>query len=263
MAAPDGTLLLERRWRARGRWGTVVVVHGLSEHSGRYDPHARYLAEAGLEVIAYDQRGHGASAGARTHLERFTDLLDDLEDRLEEAAAEGLPVALLGHSFGGLVCLRYAVDGREPPRALVLSAPALDADIPAWKRWAARGAGTVLPGYRIPNDLRPEQLSRDPAVGEAYLADPLVSRSTSARFALESLRAMEEVRSRLRALRIPTLVLHGGADTIVPPQATAPLAELPTVDRLLYPALRHEILNEPEGEQVLETVVAWLRDHLP
>ena len=120
----------------------------------------------------------------------------------------------------------------------------------------------ILPKLLFPANLKAEQLSRDPAVGEAYFADPLVSTKATVRLGGESFAAIRANAKLLDRLKVPTLVLHGGADTIVPAKCSAAMAELPTVERNLYPALRHELFNEPEGPEVVADVIEWLRKRI-
>jgi acylglycerol lipase len=265
VAAADGTELATRHWPVpdgRKPWATLLLVHGLAEHSGRYDHVATRLAEAGIDVYAYDQRGFGASGGRRAWVDRWSRFHDDLAERLvaARAAAAGGPVVLYGHSLGGLVALGYALTAPAKPDALVLSAPALEADIPAWKRVLARILGVVVPNLEVKNALNTAVLSRDPQVGARYVADPLNYHLTSTRLGLEFLREQARCRAALGGLRVPTLVIHGEADRLVPTSASAPLGDVPAVTRRTYPALRHEMHNEPEGAAVVDDVIGWLRD---
>ena len=264
-AARDGTELLVRHWTATGApWASVLLVHGLAEHSGRYEHVGQQLAAAGLEVDAYDQRGFGGSEGRRAFIDRWSVNHDDLEDRLaavRSAAGGRRPVVLFGHSLGGLIALGYVL--AEPPRRLpdllVLSAPALESTIPAWKRLVARVLGTVAPHVEIRNAFDGSILSRDPSVGERYLADPLNQHATTTRFGALAIAEQARVRAALARLSIPTLVYHGEDDHLVPTDASAPLGDVPGVLRRTYPGLRHESHNEPEGPGVIADVIAWLR----
>jgi len=140
----DGLTQLRRRWKAAGTARAIVlIVHGISEHSGRYEAVGQQLAEAGFHVVAYDHRGHGQSGGRRTYVDSFDELLDDLEDHLSEVRQLGLPVVVLGHSMGGLIATAYAVSSRPQPHYLVLSAPALGAEVPSWQRVAAPYASSM------------------------------------------------------------------------------------------------------------------------
>jgi acylglycerol lipase len=159
--------------------------------------------------------------------------------------------------MGGLIALEYALSERPAPDLLVLSSPALMAGA-GWQRALAPFAARLAPKLTMPNGLDGGQLSRDPAVGEAYFADPLVLTKSSNRLAAEFFSAMSRTGAVIDRLDLPTLVIHGGADTIVPASASAPLASVKTVTRKLYPKLRHETMNEPEGPEVVSDIVGWL-----
>ena len=120
----------------------------------------------------------------------------------------------------------------------------------------------MAPTVILANPIGGEQLASDPAVGIAYFADPLVQPRSTARLGAQFFGAMRHTRSRLGRLRVPTLVIHGGADTLVPTAVSEPLAALPRVERRVLPGLRHETLNEPAGPEVVAGIVAWLRDHV-
>lgn len=260
---PNGTHELVRRWEAEGPVrAEMVLCHGLAEHSGRYEAVGDRFATAGIGVTAYDQIGFGASGGRRAWVDQWSDVLDQIQRHVVNAKEKGVPVVLLGHSGGGLFALEYALAERPRPDLLVLSAPGLDGGA-LWQRLVARLLGTIFPALPIPNALDGSQLSRDPAVGEAYFADPLVATKTTTHYGNEMFAAMKRVRKSIDGLAIPTLVLHGAADSIVPPQGSAVLAELACVDRRLFPAVRHELFNEPEGMEICDEVVSWIDEHLP
>jgi alpha-beta hydrolase superfamily lysophospholipase len=266
VTARDGTSLLLRRWPSdAGRsWATVILVHGLAEHSGRWDRVGRHLATAGLDVEALDLRGFGASSGRRAWVDRWSLFHDDLEERIAAARAAGdSPVALYGHSLGGLIALGYVLDGRAKPDALILSAPAIDATIPAWKRALARFLGRVAPTMVIANGLDGNDLSHDPEVGAAYRSDPLMVHRSTVGFGQRAFAEQRRVRAATGRLSLPTLVIHGGEDRIVPTDVSAPFEGRPGVTRIVFPGIRHELHNEPDAPAILDAVVAWLRDHLP
>ncbi len=260
--AADGTPLHVRHWPAAGEpWARVLIVHGIGEHSGRYERTARLMSEAGLDVQAFDLRGHGLSGGRRVYVRRWDDFLDDVEVRLAAMREPGVPMVLFGHSMGALIALTYACSGRPAPDLLVLSAPPLQAVVPGWQRVFAPVLGVVAPTVVIANPISGDQLAHDPAVGVAYFADPLVQPRSTARLGAQLFGAMKRARSQFARLNVPTLVIHGGADTLVPTAGSETLAALPGVERRVLPNLRHESLNEPEGPKVVAGIVDWLRAH--
>jgi alpha-beta hydrolase superfamily lysophospholipase len=244
----------------------MLIVHGLAEHSGRYEHVGRAFAEAAIDVEALDLRGFGRSPGPPAFIERWSDYHDDVAERLASRRREvhGRPLVLLGHSLGGLLALGYVLTDRPKPDLLILSAPAIGSSIPGWKRLAAGALNRVSPHTQVGNDLDGADLSRDPEIGKRYFADPLNRHTSSVRLGVEGFAEQQRVVASInegRDLPVPTLVIHGEADRIVPVGFSAPLAALPNVTRLTYPDLRHELHNEPEGPAILARVTAWVLEH--
>jgi alpha-beta hydrolase superfamily lysophospholipase len=264
VTARDGTQLLLRHWPvATGEpWASLLLVHGIAEHSGRYEQVGEQLAKAGIDSHSFDLRGFGASGGARASIDRWSQLHDDVEERLVaiRALAPSRPVVLYGHSLGGLICLGYVLDGRARPDLLVLSAPAIAASVKRWQRTLVSLLRRVRPGTLIKNAFDGEALSRDPAVGEHYLADPLNQHRTSVRFAHAAFGEQRRVEAALDRLAIPTLVVHGGDDRLVPTISSERLDGRPGVTRRVYPGLRHETHNEPDGAKVVDETIGWIRE---
>ena len=157
------------------------------------------------------------------------------------------PVVLYGHSMGALIVLGYLLSERPDPDLVVLSSPALDTTLASWKKSLAPTVSRVAPTLAIPNGVDGSTLSRDPAVAATLGADPLAAKASTARFAAEALTEQARVRRDYAGLTLPTLVLHGLDDGLVPAQASEVLGTLPNVERRTYPGLRHELHNEPEG----------------
>ena len=258
----DGTELLTRHWPAADPWASVLIVHGLGEHSGRYEHVGDHLAAAGLDAHAYDHRGNGASAGRPGDIDRWSRYHDDLEERLEavRATAENGPVVVFAHSMGGLIAAGYLLSDRPRPDLAVLSAPGLDSTLPGWKKRLAPIVGRFAPTLSFANDISPETLSRDPEVARQAAIDPLNGKTSTARFAAEAVAEQARVRAGAQSIGGPTLVLHGLDDALVPAAASEAFEGAPGVERRTYPGLRHELHNEPEGLDVLDEVIAWLRE---
>lgn len=243
----------------------LLLIHGIAEHAGRHAHVASRFALAGIETHAYDLRGFGASAGPRAYVERWSQLHDDLEDQLVaiRAVAGALPVVLYGHSMGGLIALGYVLADppRREPDLLVLSAPAIAARVAQWKRSLAEVLGRAVPRFAIANQLPPGGLSHEPEIEVAYRSDPLNTHRTTARLGMELFHEQARVQSRLAQVGgppIPTYVLHGTDDPIVPVSASALLEGKENVTRRVYPGLRHETHNEPEGPAVIGDTIAWI-----
>lgn len=260
-ATRDGLTQLQRCWRqveTDGVRAAVLLVHGLGEHSGRYDHAARFLAQRHFDVLAFDGRGHGQSGGRRGHVDSFSDFLDDVEDLIAERRQLGLPVVLFGHSLGGLISIAYVVSGRPKPDLLVLSAPALGATVPRWQRVMAPVLSRLVPKLFIKVDLDGRLLSSDPEVQRAYRDDPLRVAGSTARLGNEIFTTMAETSLALDRITVPTYVFHGDGDELVPSIHSRPLADLPNVTYRLWPGLRHECLNEPSQDEVLGGIDDWL-----
>lgn len=263
----DGLTQLQRRWyRSRAAREaprtSVVLVHGIGEHSGRYDHVGRFLAERGHDVLAFDNRGHGQSGGRRGHVDRFTELLDDVEDLIVERRQLGAPVVLFGHSLGGLISTTYLLADRPKPDFLVLSAPAISARVPLWQRLLAPPLALIAPRLFVRVDLDARLISHDLQVQEDYRDDPLRVAGSTARFGNEILTTMAATKAALDRIAVPTYVFHGEEDELVPASVSLPLAELPNVSYRLWPGLRHECLNEPSRLDVLAEIEAWLEGEL-
>jgi len=262
----DGLDLYLRRWETEGvphKW-TFLVVHGLGEHSGRYQHLAAWFTPRGATVYAMDQRGHGRSGGQRGHAPSLKALLDDIDIAVMRARTEsGGPLVLIGHSFGGLLAIAYALDHPDHIDKAVVSAPALVARVrvPAWKRALAGVLPKIAPKASFANEIDPNVLSHDPATGPAYSSDPLVHNQITAGMYADTIARGEEFIRRAPELRVPFLLLHGQEDQIVDPAGSQRFfarASAPDQAFRLYPGFYHEIFNEVEQERVFQDIESWL-----
>ena len=263
---PDDFRLLQRRWLPdQEASAAVIVVHGFIEHSGRYTSLAERFNEYGLAVDALDLRGHGRSEGQRALVYSFDEYLTDVETLLERVRRRepGKPVFLFGHSMGGLIALLFALQRPTDLQGLVVSAPAvrLGARVFPWLRHLAVVAGWLLPRVRLVR-MGSGMLSRDPAVVADFRHDPLVFHDRfPLRTGAEIIRAGRRVEGRLQELQLPLLILHGTGDVVTDPQASRELyarASSPDKTLKLYEGLYHAVVHEPEQEQVLGDLVAWI-----
>jgi alpha-beta hydrolase superfamily lysophospholipase len=271
LTTANGLQLHVREWPVSNPRGTVLIVHGLGEHIGRYVHVAAQLNAWGWSAVGYDHRGHGGSEGARGALHHSEDLLNDLALMIDSVRAKSPgPLVLLGHSMGGLVAARFVAGSSMPDApawarpvdALVLSSPALDAGTTAWQKLLLSVLGPLAPNLAVSNGLKPTWISRDAAIVGAYMADPLVHDRITPRLARFIVDAGEWVRANAAAWpAVPTLLLYAGGDRCVAPAgsralaAKAPKAML-TVQE--FKPLYHEIFNEPEQAEVFAVLGGWL-----
>jgi alpha-beta hydrolase superfamily lysophospholipase len=272
----DGLRLVLRRWPFAPSRDVALVVHGLSEHAGRFGHVAAALNAAGWSVLGHDQRGHGASEGRRGVIGADDRLLADLALVIDAARGEAphAPLVVLGDSMGGALAARFVAEALQPrpaPRSravdgLVLVAPALAARMTRWQALQLAVMGRLAPDVAIRSGLDASALSRDPEVVRVYLADPLVHDRISARLARFIVDAGAFVRAQAPHWRVPTLVIWGGADRIVDPEGSAVFAAAAppeVVTAAYYPPLYHEPLNEPERDAEMSQLLGWLSERFP
>jgi alpha-beta hydrolase superfamily lysophospholipase len=265
--ASDGDNLAMQDWplpdglRLRG---VVVVVHGLGEHAGRYDPLARRLNDWGFAVRGYDHYGHGESNGVRGALLVDDRLVTDLADVIDSTRLRmepGVPLIVLGHSMGGLVAACMVAQGMVPVEGLVLSSPALDPGLSGFQKLLLAVLPRLAPNLTVGNGLDPDLISHDPDVVTAYKRDPRVHGRISARLARFIAETGPAVIARASRWKVPTLLMYAGADQLVDPRgsrAFAAAAPPEVVTSHCFEGLFHEIFNELENEPVYQMLKQWL-----
>jgi len=267
LTTSDGLTLYTQSWRAAQPNAILVLVHGISEHSTRYRHVGEYLAERGYTVHTMDLRGHGRSPGKRILVRSIDEHSQDVGALLKWARqqAAGQPLFLLGHSMGGLIVAYHTLSQSPELRGVILSGPALKLD----------GASPILVavGHLLAKvyptlpmaTLDTDGISRDPAIAKANKADPLIyHEGVPAATALAMVKAVEQVQKQAAAFHWPLLILQGTADRLVNPEGSKLFyTHAGSTDKTLrlYEGLYHEVLNEPEKEQILAELVEWLDKH--
>lgn len=241
-----------RRWAADDPRRLVVLAHGYGEHIGRYAHVAEALVAGGSTVVGPDHVGHGSSGGEQALVEDFETVVDDLRAVVQDARGD-LPVVLVGHSMGGLIATRYAQRHADDLAGLVLSGPAV-------------GLGPVVEGWLAEPELPADAidvavLSRDPSVGEAYAADPLVWHGGWKRATLEAFAAAElAVADGPGCGDLPLLYVHGSDDQLVPVELARPVVERlagPDSELHIIEGARHEVFNELGKEETIAMVATF------
>jgi acylglycerol lipase len=244
----------------------VVISHGGGEHSGRYAHVAAALNHAGYAVWALDHRGHGRSGGPRMRFDSVDPLAADLRQMISIAARQ-VPARkpfLLAHSMGSAIGLDYACDHQDELSGLILSGTLASVDQAPPIRLVVRAVASIAPGIGV-FKVDPETVSRDPEVVRAYDSDPLNFHGSFPAATVAALqRVGEGFPKRLPSLSLPLLIMHGGDDRLTSPSGSRLVDELASSeDKTLriYDGLRHEILNEPEQDEIIAEIVAWLDAH--
>jgi len=262
-----GVTLQAQGWLPDGEPRDVIAIaHGYAEHGGRYGNLVERLVPLGYALYAVDHRGHGRSGGKRALVDRMDLVIEDFRAFAGEVRARhgGGRIKLLGHSMGGNVAFGYALRWPGDLSGLILSGPLIGGELSTAQRITLSILSAIAPSAGM-IALPPEAVSRDPAVVEAYIADPLVTvGKVPARTAYEMLSAVARYRVAAPTMQVPVLIQHGEADSLVPLEGNRDiLAAIGAADKtvITYPGLFHEIYNEPEKDAVIADLANWLEAH--
>ena len=260
-----GLRLFRQAWRPAGVPRAVVAnIHGLGDHSGLYPALVDHLVARGIAVHAPDLRGNGRSAGQRGYISRWEEFREDLGRFLDLVRAEepGRPLFLLGNSLGGLIVLDFALHRPEGLRGVIAAASPLGSlGVPVALLLLGRIMSRVWPRFSLRTGMDLSGLARDPTVAEAVLADPLFHRYGTARLSTEVAAAIARVQAGAPRFPLPVLLLHGGADRMVPPEGSRRFAAAvghPDRQLIEYPDAYHVLFADTGRERVLGDLGRWI-----
>lgn len=260
----DGARLALRREPAQAsRRAALILLHGFGDHSGRYAHVAAWLAQRGIAVYALDQRGHGHSPGTRGHIARFAQYLSDVVALRKLVAAEAPgPQLMLGHSFGGLVTLRFLETAPAGIAGAIVSSPflAVEMRVPRWKTTLGSLLADILPALPIPTGMNLGDLCTDPSVVAATQADPLYHLVMTPRAWREITAGQRHLAAEKDRIAVPLFFGLAGNDRIVSRLTSQRFAGSLAGDVTVrvYDGLFHEILNEPRQGEVFADLEPWL-----
>lgn len=249
----------------------VALVHGLGEHTGRYSHVGKALTNAGYALVGFDTRGHGRSGGARGHFPSLNAVMQDIHQFLQFLSQRypNIPQFLSGHSLGGLLALTYAIQNKADLKGVMVTGPGLRSALQEQKAKLAmaRILGSLAPAMTIPSGLDAKTISRDAAVVEKYVNDPLVHDKASLGLAKSALTAIDICFARAPEFAYPLLIMHGKADALTYPSGSEDFARLASeknkdVALKIWDGLYHEVHNEPEQAEVFKVMIEWLDRHL-
>lgn len=265
----DGLNLFAKEWKPEGNVKAVVaLVHGIGEHIGRYDHVAEAFGKAGYAMVGFDQRGHGKSDGVRGY-ESYKDLMVDITRNIQNAKDRypGLPVFLYGHSLGGNLVLYYTLTQKPELKGVIATSPGLATAEPYPPAFIAlmKLMYKVVPSLKVKNGLDLAGLSRDPQVAEKYTSDPLVHPFVTPRLGLDMLNAGNYCVEHAAEFPLPLLLMQGTADRLVSPKRTKDFAQAAPLSKITYKewdGFYHEMHNEPQKEEVINTMIKWMDQEL-
>lgn len=271
LTGSDNTLFQTKCWEPDGPPKALVcLIHGFGEHSGRYAHVAQALVEGKFAVLALDSRGHGKSAGPRGFIPSYEQFLDDVTTLLADGKDRfpDLPLFLYGHSTGGGLVLRYALEKQPDLAGIISSSPWIK--LSREPRFLGRIVISILnfirPSFGVDAGHTPGLLSRDPAVDEAFVADPLTHGKMTASLMLGGMRNGQELLQRADQFPdIPLLQLHGTADPLISYQASQTFAtntSQSSTTFVSFPDAKHELHNDICQKEVFDTIISWLNKQL-
>lgn len=249
----------------------VCLIHGLGDHTGRFEHVGRTLADAGYCLVGFDLRGHGQTPGQRGHFPSLKVVIRDILQfvELQKLNHPGLPVFLYGHSFGGLLTLTYAILHGDGLNGVIVTGAALRSPILEHKVKVifTKLLGPLLLGITLSTGLDATMISRDRDVVRRYVSDPLVHDRISLGLARSGFSAIDLCNKHAREFKPSLLIMHGTADRITYPEGSREFAKLAgetskDVTLRLWDGLYHELHNEPEQGEVFDVMKEWLDRHL-
>ncbi len=246
----------------------LIIVHGFSDHSGRYQNIVDDLVPRGIVVYSFDQRGHGRSPGQSGHVDSFAEYRDDLLTFTQTVATlqPDIPCFLLGHSMGGLIVLDFGLYYPQEVDGIIASSPHLsDPPVSPILTTLSRVLSGIWPTLSISAGLDDHGLSRDPQVVRAYQNDPLVHGKATPRLSTELTKTVAETNANAASFQLPLLIFHGTADRLTDPEASRHFYEnvtSPNKTFIAYEGGYHEGHNDIHRERVIIDLAHWLEEQV-
>lgn len=263
----DGIELFYTKDTVASAKAVIVIVHGLCEHSGRYDYFTKRLNDFGYTVYRFDNRGHGRSGGERGYVENFQDFFKDADKVVDMALKEnkGLPVFMFGHSMGGFIAAGYGIKYKNKLKGQILSGAAV-IEPPAFKSLKEDDYFEKHPREKSPN-LLARLMCRDKDVVEDYNNDPFVLKETNIKLLGEVfIKGSGWINENIQNYEYPCLILHGEMDRLVKAESSKwMLNNISSSDKSIkiYPECYHEILSEKnEKESVIQDIHKWIEERI-
>lgn len=263
--ASDKVNIYAKEWKVEFPKAVIALVHGLGEHCNRYNHMAAYFAKHNIAMVGYDRRGHGQSDGKRGHTPNYETFLQEVDQLLKVTKSRYpvTPIFLYGHSMGGNILLKYLISRNPSVQGAISSAafiefpdapPALLIAIGKLMRW-------IYPAFSQSNNLNAADVSSDPEVVKAYIADPLVHDRITSATAIGMIETAKELEAYQGAISIPTLLMHGNQDKMTGFEGSKKFAKRVSgnLSYKEWDGAYHEIHNEAIQNDVFDYTINWIR----
>lgn len=261
----DGTSIIYQLHTNKHRSQCILIIHGFAEHSSRYLDVVNLFIQSGFHVALLDLRGHGLSTGKRGHIHWFADYLMDIQAviLMLQKTLQVSKVVLLGHSMGGLISIRYALEYPNHVYAMLLSAPLLGMQIhpSPWQYWAGKCLSYLWPSFTFPNQIDPNQLTHDAEKVKEYITDPLIFRHVTVRWYTEITKAIKQTIHEAHRIKVPFFLQLPEQECLVDNEQALLWyrnAKVKSKKLKQYPNLYHELYHETQREQVVLDGVEWI-----
>jgi len=262
----DNAAMFAQKWTPeKDVQASIILVHGFGEHSSRYEHLAEFYCQHHIQVLTYDLRGHGKSAGPRGHIPTMTTFYDDLSNFIKNTkdSLPDKPVFLYGHSMGGMIVISYVLKYHPSFTGVIATSPLIDTATPLSDSTVrlARFMNKIAPKLTMDSKLDRSGLSRDKKVVDAYDADPLVFGKASTRLGVFLVDAKLFIKQHAAEFDLPLLTMAGSADRIVSTgEIDAFMKANPKATYKVWDGFYHELHNEPEKQEVFEYTLAWMKN---
>ncbi len=265
----DGLNLFSRTWHPSGKPRAVIhLIHGLGEHSGRYNAWAEKLSEQGFLVRSFDLRGHGKSEGKRGYSSAYAKLIKDLDTFIEigKDIYSSLPSFIYGHSLGGNLVINYTIQNYCKIKGLIVTSPWLELTNPPSKitLFGVSVLSKIFPGLLSSNRLNPEDLSRDLRIVHAYKNDELVHNRIGIKLFTQICEAGAKASLSIYKINVPLLLMHGSNDKITSCKSSRNFVRNSS-DRTTFIEWTdgyHELHNDLERDKVFNSLMSWLNKNI-
>jgi acylglycerol lipase len=247
---------------------TLCLIHGIGDHSGRYDALARHFCKHNILVCAIDYRGNGRSPGKQGHINHLEELLDDVEVLVRwcKRIYAHLPTFIYGHSMGGNLVLNYLIHKRQDFAGAIITAPWLGLVKPpsAWELWAGRIVNTFYPAFTMSTGIKSNHLSSGDDSRPPSEKDPLMHGKITVRTFLELDKSVREIIVGSEKIITPLIICHGSADTITDQAWSQNLANTkPQLFKFVpYPDACHELHNDPLSANLFNDLLTWILEQI-